>query len=100
MKETGNAKLLTIIINILAIAVTIAYTLFLTNNIWYYIPPDEFAFSLITYFVNYGTIVLAMAVTMKLVVKRSLLIKIPLTLFWIAVFLFTISPTLWGLIGR
>ena len=82
-----------------AVLLTIVYVVFITNNIWGYIALGSVWLDILTYAMYYGPMVLMIMVTFEAVADKNILIRIIFLLAWVGIILFSVSPTLWGLIG-
>ncbi|MBQ7466687.1 MAG: hypothetical protein IJS74_01285 [Clostridia bacterium] len=83
---------------ILAVLITLIYIVNISNGIWNYVPADSVWSNIIHYGLFYGPMALILIVTFEAVADKNNLIRILFILFWVAIILFSISPTLWGLI--
>lgn len=83
----------------LAVIITLVYVIFIANNIFNFIPLGSIWLEIIVYAVYYGPLSLVLIVTFEAVADKNTLIRILFILVWVAIILFSVSPTLWGLIG-
>ena len=83
---------------ILAVVITLMYVINITNGIWHYVPDGTTWAQIVYYILFYGPMALILIVTFEAVADKSALTRVLFILFWIAIILFSISPTLWGLI--
>ena len=84
---------------VLLVAVAGVYILYITNEIWGYIPLGSFLLEFLAYFIYYGPLVLAMSITLYIADGKHVALRVTLAIFWIVLIIFAVSPTLWGLIA-
>lgn len=82
----------------LAVIITLIYIVNITNGIWGYIPLGTVWIDIMTYAMYYGPMALILVVTFEAVADKTVLTRVLFILFWAAIIVFSISPTLWGLI--
>ena len=83
---------------IFAVVITLMFVLNITNGIWNYIPLDSVWSKIIYYIMVYGPMALILVETFEAVADKTTLTRVLFILFWTLIILFSISPTLWGLI--
>ena len=59
-----------------AVLLTIIYVVFITNNIWGYVPVDSFWMEIIRYGMYYGPLALVIVITFEAVADKSTLIRL------------------------
>ena len=84
---------------VILVAVAVVYILYITNEIWGYIPLGSFLLEFLAYFIYYGPLVLAMSITLYILDGKHIAVKISFAIFWLVLIIFAVSPTLWGLIA-
>ena len=92
-------KILKVMLIVLLSLTAFSYLLYITNNMFGYIPLGGFLFEMISYLIYYLPMCLAMVLSINLVIDKNLIIVILVNLFWVAVIIFSISPNLWGLLN-
>ena len=98
MEKENDKQLWNTLGKVIAVLITIAYVVFITNNIWHYVPASSVWEKIVSYSMYYGPLALVLVVTFEAVADKNVLIRVLFLLMWVAIILFSVSPTLWGLI--
>ena len=78
---------------VFAILMTIAYAVYISNTIYGYLPASHFLHSLLNNLMFYGPLTLVCIISLAMVWRRGLILRISFIVIWSVILLYSFFPT-------
>lgn len=91
--EKGGKNLMLIMGEILAILMTIVYAVYISNIVYGYLPAIPFLHSLLNNLVFYGPLSIICIISLALVWRRGLILRIVFCAVWALILIYSFFPS-------
>ena len=90
--DKGGKNLMLVLGEILSILMTLVYAVYITNGIYGYLPASPFLYNLLNNLVFYGPLSIIAIISLALVWRRGLILRIVFIAVWALIIIYSFFP--------